>query len=55
MTRSNSAAIAAGCDGVFLETHPNPAKAKSDAANQIPLSQVRNLLTKLRDIHVVAA
>ena len=49
------AAVAAGCEGVFLEAHPNPDKAKSDAANQVPLSQVRDLLTKLRDIHTVAA
>src|SRR5207247_6984128 len=30
------AAVAAGCDGVFLEAHPNPARAKSAAANQWP-------------------
>jgi 2-dehydro-3-deoxyphosphooctonate aldolase (KDO 8-P synthase) len=47
------AAVAAGCDGVFLEAHPNPAKAKSDAANQLPLSQVKDLLKTLRDLHAV--
>src|SRR6059036_233548 len=31
------AAVAAGCDGVFIETHPKPDQAKSDAANQLPL------------------
>ena len=47
------AAVAAGCDGVFIETHPNPDKAKSDAANQIPLAQMKEILTTLRDIHGV--
>ena len=47
------AAVAAGCDGVFLEAHPNPAKAKSDAANQLPLSQVKTLLKTLRELHAV--
>jgi 2-dehydro-3-deoxyphosphooctonate aldolase (KDO 8-P synthase) len=45
------AAVAAGCDGVFIETHPSPDKAKSDAANQLPLSDMKALLTTLRDIH----
>src|SRR5437867_1999549 len=45
------AAVAAGCDGVFLEAHPNPTKAKSDAANQLPLSEVKGLLRTLRDLH----
>jgi 2-dehydro-3-deoxyphosphooctonate aldolase (KDO 8-P synthase) len=49
------AAVAAGCDGVFIEAHPNPARAKSDAANQLPLSQVRALLTMLRDLHAVVS
>ena len=48
------AAVATGsCDGVFLETHPTPGKAKSDAANQIPLTEVRALLAELREIHSV--
>lgn len=38
------AAIAAGCDGLFMEVHPNPDEAKSDASTQIPLNQVRELL-----------
>jgi len=49
------AAVAAGCDGVFLEAHPNPDKAKSDAANQVPLSQVKALLTTLRELHAVVS
>ncbi len=45
------AAIAVGCDGIFMETHPNPAMAKSDGANMLPLKEVENLLTKLIAIH----
>ena len=41
------AAIASGVDGIFLETHPNPSKAKSDGANMIVLDKVEDLLTKL--------
>jgi 2-dehydro-3-deoxyphosphooctonate aldolase (KDO 8-P synthase) len=45
------AAVAAGCDGVFIETHENPAKALSDGPNQIPLSQLPGVLKKLAAIH----
>jgi len=45
------AAVAAGCDGVFFEAHPNPQRALSDAANQLPLREVKRLLQTLRDIH----
>jgi 2-dehydro-3-deoxyphosphooctonate aldolase (KDO 8-P synthase) len=41
------AGIAAGADGIFLETHPNPSTAKSDGANMLPLDQLEDLLTKL--------
>ncbi|MDR1679706.1 MAG: 3-deoxy-8-phosphooctulonate synthase [Prevotellaceae bacterium] len=41
------AGIAVGVDGLFMETHPNPACAKSDGANMLPLSQAENLLAKL--------
>ncbi len=41
------AAIAVGADGVFIETHPNPAEAKSDGANMLPLDQLRPLLEQL--------
>lgn len=44
------AAIAVGADGIFLETHPNPAEAKSDAANMLPLDQLETLLVKLVNI-----
>lgn len=39
------AALAAGADGLFIETHPNPAKAISDAASQIPLARLPALIT----------
>lgn len=41
------AAVAAGCDGVFIETHPNPAKALSDGPNMIPLREMPSLLETL--------
>lgn len=41
------AAIAVEADGLFIETHPNPAVAKSDGANMLPLDQLEVLLTKL--------
>lgn len=41
------AAIAAGVDGIFMETHPDPKTAKSDGANMLPLAEVELLLTKL--------
>jgi len=44
-------AVAAGCDGVFMETHPNPAEALSDGPNQVPLDQLEGVLVQLRRIH----
>ena len=41
------AAVATGVDGVFMETHPNPPAAKSDAANCLKLSEVEKLWKKL--------
>lgn len=41
------AAIAAGTDGLFIETHPNPAVAKSDGANMLRLELLEDLLVKL--------
>ena len=41
------AGIAAGADGVFIETHPNPAEAKSDGANMLRLDRMEALLQKL--------
>lgn len=41
------AGIAVGVDGLFLETHPYPAQAKSDGANMLPLDKLESLLTRL--------
>lgn len=41
------AAIAAGAEGLFIETHPNPAVAKSDGANMLKLDLLENLLEQL--------
>ena len=41
------AGIAAGADGIFLETHPDPASAKSDAANMLPIALLEKLLNDL--------
>ena len=41
------AAIAVGADGIFIETHPVPAEAKSDGANMLQLDLLEDLLTKL--------
>ena len=41
------AAIAAGADGLFIETHPDPAAAKSDGANMLRLELLEDLLIKL--------
>jgi 2-dehydro-3-deoxyphosphooctonate aldolase (KDO 8-P synthase) len=44
------AAVAAGVDGIFLETHDNPAKALSDGANALPLDQLAGLLSRLKEL-----
>ena len=44
------AAVAVGFDGLFMETHPEPAKALSDGANMLPLDQLHDLLVKLLKI-----
>jgi 2-dehydro-3-deoxyphosphooctonate aldolase (KDO 8-P synthase) len=44
------AAIAAGADGLFIETHPDPACAKSDGANMLRLELLEELLVKLVNI-----
>ena len=41
------AGIAAGADGIFMETHPDPAHALSDGANMLPLDKVEGLLEQL--------
>lgn len=44
------AAVAAGADGIFMETHRDPSKAKSDGANMLPLADVDDLLQRLSAI-----
>jgi 2-dehydro-3-deoxyphosphooctonate aldolase (KDO 8-P synthase) len=44
------AAVASGIAGIFMETHPDPAKALSDGPNAWPLAHMRNLLAMLRDL-----
>ena len=46
------AAVAAGCDGLFLETHPDPAGAPSDGSNMVPLERMHGLL---RDVVAIRA
>lgn len=41
------AGIAVGVDGIFIETHPDPSKAKSDGANMLQLDKLEDLLIKL--------
>lgn len=48
------AAVAVGCDGIFMETHPNPAVAKSDGANMLRLDLAEQLLATLLRIHRAA-
>ncbi|MBX3416628.1 MAG: 3-deoxy-8-phosphooctulonate synthase [Pirellulaceae bacterium] len=45
-----AAAVAVGCDGLFLETHPNPDESPSDGPNMIPLAQMESLLVSLLKI-----
>ncbi|MCP4913549.1 MAG: 3-deoxy-8-phosphooctulonate synthase [Oligoflexia bacterium] len=47
------AAVAAGADGVFMESHPNPPKALSDSATCIELSKVQETVKALLDIYKV--
>jgi len=47
------AAVACGVDGLFFETHPNPARAKCDAASMLPLSDADRLLSEVAAIYRV--
>jgi 2-dehydro-3-deoxyphosphooctonate aldolase (KDO 8-P synthase) len=44
------AGVAAGVDGIFLETHDNPAAALSDGANALPLTELPGLLARLKEL-----
>ncbi len=48
------AAVATGCDAVFMEVHEDPSKALSDGPNQIPLRQLPGLLATLQKVHEAA-
>lgn len=47
ITTIASAAVAAGADGLFIETHPNPSLAKSDGANMLSLDKLESLVQRL--------
>src|SRR5213596_1547154 len=49
------AAMAAGCDGIFMEVHENPRRALSDGPNQIRLNDLPKHLRMLKAIHVVVS
>lgn len=44
------AAISVGADGIFVETHPDPASARSDGANMLPISKMERLLFMLTEL-----
>ena len=44
------AGVACGCDAIFIQTHPDPGRAKCDAASMLPLTELSALLTTLVDI-----
>jgi 2-dehydro-3-deoxyphosphooctonate aldolase (KDO 8-P synthase) len=47
------AACAAGCDALFIETHPDPAKALSDGRSMVPLGELRALLERIVEIAAI--
>jgi 2-dehydro-3-deoxyphosphooctonate aldolase (KDO 8-P synthase) len=50
-----SAGVAAGLDGVFMEVHEEPARAKSDAQNALRLDRLEALLNRLVRIHALVS
>ncbi len=48
------AAVAVGVDGVYMEVHPDPPRALSDAATQFPLAKLEGLIKTLLEIHGAA-
>ncbi len=48
------AAVAAGCDGVFIETHFDPAQSLSDGPNMVPFAELAGVVRKLKSLHVTA-
>ncbi|NIQ58701.1 MAG: 3-deoxy-8-phosphooctulonate synthase, partial [Gemmatimonadetes bacterium] len=49
------AAVAAGCDGLFLETHPEPSRAPSDGTNMLPLAGLARLIDDVVRIRAAVA
>src|SRR6266481_2954448 len=49
------AAVAAGCDGIFMEVHENPVRALSDGPNQVPLKNLPKHLRMLKAIHAAVS
>jgi 2-dehydro-3-deoxyphosphooctonate aldolase (KDO 8-P synthase) len=49
------AAVAAGCDGLFMETHPDPKKALSDATTQLPLEHISRIVSELVELKAWSA
>jgi 2-dehydro-3-deoxyphosphooctonate aldolase (KDO 8-P synthase) len=49
------AALAAGCDGIFMEVHENPRRALSDGPNQVPLKDLPKHLRMLKAIHAAVS
>jgi 2-dehydro-3-deoxyphosphooctonate aldolase (KDO 8-P synthase) len=49
------AAVAVGVNGLFIETHPNPQKALSDASSMLPLARLESVLKKMISIHKVSS
>ena len=49
-----NAALAVGVDAIFAEVHPDPSRAISDAENQIPLAEIREILCRAKEIDRVA-
>ncbi len=45
------AAVAVGCNGLFLETHPKPSQALCDASSMIPLDEMETLLRQTKSLH----
>src|SRR5205807_5263813 len=49
------AAMAVGCDGIFMEVHENPGRALSDGPNQIPLKELPKHLRMLKAVHAAVS
>jgi len=53
LTVISRAGVAAGVDGIFVETHPDPSQALCDAASQIQLDQLEDFIRPLMEIHAL--